>query len=167
MNQIATYIPSRPIFADVTEGRRRNMRAVCSKDTKPEMAVRRLLHALGYRYRLHRNSLPGKPDLVFPSRRKIVEIRGCFWHGHGCFPLGQMPRTRTDYWEPKIGGNRERDLRNMETLRSDGWQVLELWECDIRRAGDALTTTLTRFLGAPKQGMWEVSPALSARYRAG
>ena len=133
----------------------------------PRIAVRQLLHAFGYRYRLHEKALPGKPDLAFPGRRKIIEIRGCFWHGHGCFPLGQIPRTRTDYWAPKIGGNRQRDLRNIAALCSDGWQVLELWECDIRRAGEALTTELTNFLGPPKLGKSGANLAPSARYRVG
>lgn len=137
----------RPLFPDVTPGRRRNMQANRGKDTKPELVVRRLLHGLGYRFRLHRGDLPGRPDLVFPGRQKIIEVRGCFWHGHGCHPLGQVPRARADYWVPKIAGNKERDLRNVTALRSLGWEVLEVWECAVRADGEALRQKLVRFLG--------------------
>lgn len=87
----------RRAFEGVSEGRRRNMQANRSKDTKPETTIRRLLHAEGYRFRIHRYDLPGRPDIVFPSRRVIIEVRGCFWHGHGC-RLGQLPGNRQDYW---------------------------------------------------------------------
>jgi DNA mismatch endonuclease Vsr len=125
MTEAMAYAPVRPTFEGVTDGRRRTMRAVRSINTKPEMAIRTMLHALGYRYRLHQRTLPGKPDIVFTARREIAEVRGCFWHGHGCFPLGQIPRTRNEYWAPKIAGNQQRDLRNMDGLRSDGWDMLE------------------------------------------
>lgn len=140
-------MPSRPAFKDVTEGRRRNMQANQGKDTRPEMTIRRLLHKRGYRYRLHQRHLPGRPDLVFSSRRKVIEVRGCFWHGHGCFPLGQLPKSRTDYWIPKIAGNKQRDTRNMKELEALGWQVLELWECQIRAAPDDVAGQLLHFLG--------------------
>ena len=90
------------------EQRRRIMQAVRTRDTGPEMIVRRLLHSLSYRYRLHRNDLPGKPDVAFLSRRKAIFVHGCFWHGHGC-PQGRPPKSRLDYWKPKLDGNRERD----------------------------------------------------------
>jgi DNA mismatch endonuclease (patch repair protein) len=90
------------IFEGDSEGRRRNMRANKSKNTKPEMAVRRLLNMGGYRFRLHRRDLPGCPDLVFPARQCVVEVRGCFWHGHGCFPLGRLPKTRRESWDRKL-----------------------------------------------------------------
>ncbi|RWC46085.1 MAG: DNA mismatch endonuclease Vsr [Mesorhizobium sp.] len=144
---MSTINPKRPTFEGVTEGRRRNMQANKSKDTKPELTIRHTLHRLGYRYRLHRRDLPGKPDLVFPSRRKIVEVRGCFWHGHGCSPLGRIPKARTDYWEPKIFGNRERDAKNLAALRLLGWDVLEVWECDIRCSPYEVTAALVEFLG--------------------
>ena len=137
-----------PAFEGVSEGRRRNMQANRGKDTRPEMTVRRLLHSLGYRYRLHRRDLPGKPDLVFPGRRKVIEVRGCFWHGHGCSPLGQLPKTRTDYWTPKIGGNKARDLRNMALLHERGWQVAEVWECQIITDLPAVAECLISFLGS-------------------
>lgn len=123
------------------------MQANKSKDTKPELIVRQALHHLGYRYRLHRRDLPGKPDLVFPSRLKIVEVRGCFWHAHGCVPLGSLPKTRVDYWEPKILGNKDRDAKNLIALRHLGWDVLEVWECDIRSSIHDVTAALVQFLG--------------------
>lgn len=134
-------------FDGVSEGRRRNMQANRSKDTKPEMMVRQALHRFGYRYRLHRSDLPGKPDLVFPSRLKIVEVRGCFWHGHGCVPLGMLPKTRIDYWEPKILGNKGRDAKNLTALRLLGWEVFEIWECDIRASPDVAIAAIVEFLG--------------------
>jgi DNA mismatch endonuclease (patch repair protein) len=125
------------------------MRANKSQNTKPEVAVRQMLHALGYRFRLHRRDLPGKPDIVFPSRRKIIEVRGCFWHGHGCVPLGQLPKTRPEYWVPKIAGNRERDTRNIAALHTLGWEVCEVWECAIRSSLDQVREQLTGFLNPP------------------
>ncbi len=123
------------------------MQANVGKNTKPELTIRKILHKLGYRYRLHAKGLPGKPDIVFTARRKIVEHRGCYWHGHGCFPLGQLPKSRTEYWGPKIAGNQARDARNMALLRADGWEVLELWECRVRAAPDEIAGELVAFLG--------------------
>jgi DNA mismatch endonuclease (patch repair protein) len=107
------------------------MALVCSKNTKPEMLVRRLVHGMGYRYRLHQADLPGKPDLVFRSQRKVVFIHGCFWHGHKC-RLGRMPKSRLEYWKPKITGNKERDVRTLRRLRSMRWRALVLWECQLQ-----------------------------------
>jgi DNA mismatch endonuclease, patch repair protein len=122
------------------------MARIRSKDTKPELVVRRLLHSLGYRYRLHRSDLPGKPDLVFPRRRSVVFVNGCFWHGHGC-KLSSSPKTRSDYWADKISGNRARDRRNIRRLRNDGWHVCVVWECDTRASDlGGLARRLTRFL---------------------
>lgn len=123
------------------------MQANRSKDTKPELEIRRLVHALGYRFRLHRRDLPGCPDIVFTGRKKVIEIRGCFWHGHGCAPLGLLPRTRPEYWLTKITGNRERDARNVMALRASGWDVLEVWECRIRKRDEDLKEELIKFLG--------------------
>jgi DNA mismatch endonuclease Vsr len=123
------------------------MQANVGKNTKPEMTVRRILHGLGYRYRLHAKRLPGKPDIVFTARRKAIEIRGCFWHGNGCFPLGQLPKSRTEYWSLKIAGNQTRDTSNMEVLRADGWEILELWECRVRAAPHDVAYELVAFLG--------------------
>lgn len=157
----------RPVFSDVSPGRRRNMQANRSKDTGPEMAVRQMLHAMGYRYRLHRRDLPGKPDIVFAARRKVVEIRGCYWHGHGCHPLGQLPRTRTEYWVPKIAATKARDARNMVSLRADGWEVLEVWECRVRAAPDEVRSGLESFLGSVRAGRSVARPRPSAPSHAG
>jgi DNA mismatch endonuclease, patch repair protein len=107
------------------------MSRIRSKDTAPELIVRRLLHGLGYRYVLHDRRLPGKPDLVFPSRKKIVLINGCFWHGHAC-PRGFRPTSNAAFWAKKIDGNRRRDRRTRRALRALGWDVLVVWECHTR-----------------------------------
>jgi len=109
------------------------MAAVKSKDTAPEMVVRRLVHALGYRYRLHVRTLPGTPDLVFPRLRKVINVHGCFWHLHGC-PRSRMPASRRDYWVKKLQRNAARDKQTLQKLRRDGWRVLVLWECKITHA---------------------------------
>lgn len=125
------------------------MRAVKSGDTTPELIVRRLVHALGYRYRLHRRDLPGRPDLVFPRLGKAIQVHGCFWHRHAC-PAGQStPATRLDYWNAKFTRNVDRDRRNLRKLRRLGWSVLVVWECQTRVAKRAaLTLRLERFLRA-------------------
>ena len=112
--------------------RSRIMRAVKGKDTKPEMVVRRLVHSLGYRYRLHRRDLPGCPDLVFSPRRKVIFVHGCFWHGHDCKRGSRQPKTNPDYWRQKINRNRERDDAAQEALKAAGWDALTIWECEIR-----------------------------------
>ncbi len=122
------------------------MRAVKSRDTKPELAVRRLVHSMGYRYRLHRADLPGKPDLVFPARRKIVFVHGCWWHGHDCKRGAREPASNQDYWLPKMRRNRERDTENESRLREDGWDVLTIWECQIKDK-EVLANTFRDFLG--------------------
>lgn len=123
------------------------MRQVRSRDTKPELIVRRLLHRLGYRYRLHDGALPGKPDLVFPSRGKVVFVHGCFWHQHRCRRGRRAPATNQDYWLTKLARNKERDRRNRQRLRRDGWDVLAVWECQMRDA-DSLADRLVTFLEA-------------------
>ncbi len=112
------------------EQRRRIMQAVKTKDTGPEMIVRRMLHSHGYRYRLHRKDLPGRPDIVFKGRRKAIFVHGCFWHGHGC-SKGKLPKSKLSYWQPKIEQNMARDARNISELEADGWQVLVVWQCEI------------------------------------
>jgi len=107
------------------------MAAVKSKDTTPELHIRRLVHSLGYRYRLHVRSLPGTPDLVFPRLRKIIDVNGCFWHMHGCGRC-RIPSSRRDYWVAKIGRNAARDKRTRRALRKLGWELLVIWECQIR-----------------------------------
>ena len=106
------------------------MAAVRSKDTKPELHVRRLVHAAGFRYRLHRRDLPGRPDLAFPRYRLAVFVHGCFWHGHDC-GRGRLPRTNTDYWGPKIEGNMIRDRRNAYSLEREQWEVFTVRECTL------------------------------------
>jgi DNA mismatch endonuclease (patch repair protein) len=112
--------------------RSRTMRAVKGQDTTPEMTIRRLVHGMGYRYRLHRKDLPGKPDLIFPARRKVIFVHGCFWHGHGCKRGARVPKANRDYWEKKIARNRERDDRHYEVLKLTGWDVLVIWECQLK-----------------------------------
>jgi len=110
--------------------RRRIMQSVGTKNTGPELKVRRALHALGFRFRLHRKDLPGSPDIVLPKWRTAIFVHGCFWHGHGC-SKGRAPKSRLDYWLPKIEANRERDVTNENRLREQGWQVLTIWQCEI------------------------------------
>jgi len=108
------------------------MTAIKGKNTKPEMVVRRLIHSMGYRYRLHRKDLPGKPDLVFPSRWKVIEIYGCYWHMHDC-PYGRVvPRTNAEFWQNKRSSNVARDKKNIAALEGQGWKVLVLWECQTK-----------------------------------
>ncbi|AQS48736.1 very short patch repair endonuclease [Thioclava nitratireducens] len=107
------------------------MSKVKQKNTGPEMVLRIALHALGYRYRLHRRDLPGSPDLVFPSRRRVIFVHGCFWHGHGC-RWGKAPKSRTDYWLPKIKANKERDNRALTQLAENGWEAMVVWQCELR-----------------------------------
>ena len=127
------------------EVRSRIMAQVKSKGMKPEMQVRRLLHGLGYRYRLHRADLPGRPDLVFPSRRKVVFVNGCFWHKHADCPRVRIPATNRDYWIAKLERNRARDERNLALLREGGWTVMTVWECQLKDL-QAVTESLTQFL---------------------
>ena len=128
--------------------RSRIMAAVKSKDTRPELAVRRLVHALGYRYRLHAKTVPGSPDLVFPSRWKVVFVHGCFWHRHRCSEGRSMPASRVAYWKAKFERNQRRDAKNRRLLRKMGWTVLVVWECEtIPRRLPNLESRLKRFLG--------------------
>lgn len=123
------------------------MARVRSKDTKPELIVRRLVHGMGYRYRLHAKDLPGKPDLVFRPRRKVVFVHGCFWHRHpdpGC-PLARLPKSRLEFWLPKLEANRARDERAVDALEKNGWRVLVVWECQIKYT-EALNKRIKCFL---------------------
>jgi DNA mismatch endonuclease Vsr len=138
---------ARPEFDDVPPARRRNLAAVGGKDTAPELRVRRLLHRMGFRFRLHRRDLPGTPDIVLAGRRKIVEVRGCFWHRHpdpAC-RNAVLPRVRADWWAAKLARNVARDERNLAALRDSGWLVLVLWECEVKDE-TALSTRLLSFL---------------------
>jgi DNA mismatch endonuclease (patch repair protein) len=127
------------------------MARVRSRDSSAEMKVRRLLHSLGYRYRLHDKRLPGKPDLSFPGRRKAIFVHGCFWHRHpdpAC-KLARMPKSRLEYWAPKLEANRLRDARNLLSLSSQGWQPEIVWECELRTI-DRVRERLAAFLGPAK-----------------
>ena len=110
-----------------------NMSRIRGRDTKPEMTVRRLLHRMGYRYVLHSSKLPGRPDIVFPARRKAIFVHGCFWHMHECRSGGVVPSTRSEFWQKKRGGNVDRDRSNLKALRREGWRVLVVWECEINK----------------------------------
>jgi DNA mismatch endonuclease (patch repair protein) len=113
------------------EQRRLNMSRIRGKNTKPEMLLRRGLHAAGLRFRLHVSTMPGRPDIVLPRYRAVFQIHGCFWHGHDC-PLFRMPATRRKFWAKKIEQNRSRDERNAEALNRAGWRVLTVWECSLK-----------------------------------
>ena len=128
------------------ETRSRMMAQVRSKGTRPEMAVRRLLHGMGYRYRLHRSDLPGRPDIVFPSRRKAIFVNGCFWHQHHGCSGSHIPATNHDYWLAKLQGNQARDMKNIAVLEADGWSVETIWECQLGDTDD-LACQLASFLG--------------------
>jgi len=107
------------------------MRHIRSKNTVPELAVRKLVYSLGYRYRLHSKKLPGHPDLVFGSRKKAIFVHGCFWHAHTC-SKGQPPKSRLDYWIPKLENNKKRDEKNVKKLEEMGWKVYVVWQCEIK-----------------------------------
>lgn len=128
------------------------MARVKGKDTKPELRVRRLLHALGYRFRLHRRDLPGTPDLVFPGRRAVIFVHGCFWHRHpdpGCW-RARLPKSRPEFWIPKLEANAARDAVNLAALAALGWRVLTIWECETTpRGAQELAARARAFLGPP------------------
>jgi len=127
--------------------RSKRMALVRGKDTKPELLVRRLVHGLGYRYRLHRRDLPGTPDLVFPARRRVIFVHGCFWHRHIDGALARLPKSRIDFWLPKLEGNVERDARNLHELRKLGWGVMTIWECQLSDTA-RVVSRIKRFLDA-------------------
>jgi DNA mismatch endonuclease, patch repair protein len=126
------------------EARSRLMSKIGSKNTGPELLVRSLLHRMGYRFRLHRKDLPGTPDIVLPSRGVVVFVNGCFWHGHEC-KVGRMPKSRLDYWGPKIEANKARDAKRRRQLRRLGWRTIFVWECEIK-GEEKLVARLDRFL---------------------
>jgi DNA mismatch endonuclease (patch repair protein) len=123
------------------------MARVHSKNSRPELFVRKLIFALGYRYRLHARDLPGHPDLVFRKRRKVIFVHGCFWHRHTACALARLPKSRLDFWVPKLEGNKQRDQRNKRALTKDGWKVLTIWECQLKNTV-RLQATIRRFLDA-------------------
>lgn len=135
--------------------RKLNMSRIRSKDTKPELILRRALHAAGLRFRLHRKDLPGRPDLVFPSRRAVVFVHGCFWHGHEMCRRFKAPSSQQSYWLPKISGNVQRDLLAEAALRADGWRILKVWECCLvgrdRLDFEEVVTAAVTFLNGEAQ----------------
>ena len=122
------------------------MGRVRNKDTKPEMAVRRLVYRMGYRYRLHGKDIPGQPDLVFKSRKRVIFVHGCFWHRHEGCSLCRLPKTRLDFWVPKLEANRQRDRENQRRLNEMGWSYLVIWECELKEP-QRLATRVAHFLG--------------------
>lgn len=116
---------------DTTPALSAHMRRIRKTDTKPELIVRRLTHAMGFRYRLHRRDLPGTPDLVFPARRKVIFVHGCFWHQHDCRLGSKQPSANRHYWAPKLARNVQRDEENQAKLHAAGWSVLVIWECEM------------------------------------
>lgn len=135
----------------VDPGRSRIMRAVKGKDTWPELVVRHITFAVGYRYRLHRSDLPGKPDLVFARRRKAIFVHGCFWHGHDCRRGSRIPKTNVSYWVEKITRNTRRDQASQASLRKLGWRSLVVWECELADI-DAVRRRICWFLGEARSG---------------
>lgn len=123
------------------------MSRIRGRDTEPERVVRSLLHQMGFRYRLHRRDLPGKPDLVFPSARKVIFVHGCFWHMHRCKYGRVVPKTNAEFWRTKREGNIARDRRNITALRKHGWTVLIIWECQTKNV-DLLTARLHEYLAS-------------------
>ncbi len=128
-----------------TEQRSRTMRAVKGQNTTPERVVRKLLFSMGYRYRLHRKELPGKPDIAFIKQKKVIFIHGCFWHGHTCLRGNRCPKTNQEYWTRKIHRNIERDTLAMVALQDSGWQALIIWECELKRL-DTIAKRIEIFL---------------------
>lgn len=125
--------------------RSRTMRAVKSKNTTPEIVVRKLVHALGFRFRLHGKHLPGSPDIVFPGKSKVIFVHGCFWHGHTCERGARVPKTNTTYWIAKVSRNKLRDKNAVCSLRKAGWRQLTVWECELRRP-ENLKRKIEKFL---------------------
>lgn len=135
-------------MADVVDSatRSRMMAGIRGANTQPEVRLRKSLHRLGLRFRLHRAGLPGRPDIVFPGRMAVVLVHGCFWHRHKGCRFATVPSTRPDFWETKFRTNVERDARNVAALRKLGWRVRVVWECDIRKDVDRVATSISRWL---------------------
>ena len=129
--------------------RSENMRRIRSGDTRPELLLRRELHRLGYRYQVRPADLPGRPDVVFRARRKLVFVHGCFWHQHEGCPKAAVPKSNTDYWRPKLAGNVARDAAHLSRLNESGWGVLTVWECELRDLSSTVRR-VTDFLGRPR-----------------
>lgn len=127
--------------------RSERMALIRAKNTKPELVVRRLVHGMGFRYRLHGAKLPGRPDLVFPARHKAIFVHGCFWHRHRGCKLARIPKSRVRFWKEKLEGNRQRDLRNVSRIRRMGWSSLVVWECQLGSI-ESLSRKIRKFLDA-------------------
>lgn len=127
--------------------RSQRMALIRSKNTKPELAVRRLVHDMGFRYRLHGTKLPGRPDLVFPPRHKAIFVHGCFWHRHRGCKLARIPKSRVSFWKEKLEGNQQRDARNIAQMRRLGWTSLVIWECQLGRV-ESLSRRIRKFMEA-------------------
>lgn len=133
-------------FENVPEARRRIMRAIKSSDTKPEKLIRSLLHKGGYRFRKNVASLPGRPDVVFKARKKVIFVHGCYWHSHSvCMPIQRVPKERSEYWAQKFARTKERDQENVKALKELGWSVLVIWECELKDI-ESLLKKVTVFL---------------------
>ena len=120
------------VLHEVSDQRSRNMSAIKSKNTKPEIAVRKVLHSMGYRFRLHSKNLPGSPDIVLPKYKTVIFVHGCFWHRHENCKYASTPKTRKEFWNKKFNDNILRDKKNLEILSSLGWKIIIIWECEIR-----------------------------------
>lgn len=140
------------------------MARIRKTDTRPEMIVRQAVHALGYRFRLHRRDLPGSPDLVLPRHRKIIFVHGCFWHRHDCRDGRKLPNSKREYWGPKLARNAARDAKNLRALSELGWDVLVLWECELKNNA-RLTEALRDFLQCPAEARLQASRRDQAKRR--
>ena len=138
--------------------RSENMRRIRSKNTKPEVILRSLLHRRGYRFRVHVKELPGKPDIVFHSRRKAIFVHGCFWHQHSGCREGRIPGLRREYWVPKLARNVKRDAAAIRSLKAQGWDVLTVWECEFGKASEQDIEKLLDFLGKPRYRYSDTTP---------
>ena len=136
---------SREVLHKVSEQRSRNMSAIKSKNTKPEIAVRKLLHSMGYRFRLHRKDLPGSPDIVLPKYKTVIFVHGCFWHRHENCKYASTPKTRKEFWENKFKANVKRDLEIQEKIKNIGWKYVVIWECEARNI-ESIEEKIKRFL---------------------
>jgi DNA mismatch endonuclease (patch repair protein) len=149
-------------MADVVSKEKRSamMAGIRSKNTKPEIAIRKALHEMGYRYRLHARNLPGTPDLVFPKYKTAVFVHGCFWHRHGCH-LFRWPSTRREFWETKINGNAERDCIHQTRLIESGWKIVIIWECALKGRGrlplEKITNSATDMFHSQSAKMIEIA----------
>ncbi len=133
---------SKELFIKVSEKRSKNMSAIKSKNTKPEIAVRKLLHSMGYRFRLHRKDLPGSPDIVLPKYKTVIFVHGCFWHRHENCKYASNPKTRKEFWENKFKANVKRDKNNFKELKNLNWKVLVIWECELNYLQEIITQNI-------------------------